>query len=172
MLYVKYFLSRYLKKIRPTLTLTDQSLRLGKQSFSLTQFSHEEITVSHILFIYFFLSFQLFNFIETDPSKRTAVLEKNGHIIFTVSDLGQSQPKQPVTLADVTQGDANKLNMYQWAHGKQEVQLDLCQSDLPRVLFEGDCSVEDELVCSAVRVHGEVADSLKLEFVKNFCSLD
>lgn len=28
------------------------------------------------------------------------------------------------------------------------------------------------LVCSAVRVEGEVANSLKLEFVENFCSLD
>lgn len=28
------------------------------------------------------------------------------------------------------------------------------------------------LVCSAVGVQGEVADSLKLEFVKNFCSFD
>lgn len=28
------------------------------------------------------------------------------------------------------------------------------------------------LVSSAVRVQGEVADSLKLEFVKNFCSFD
>lgn len=35
--------------------------------------------------------------------------------------------------------------MYIWAHGKQEVRLDLSQSDLPRVFFEGDCPVEDEL---------------------------
>lgn len=35
--------------------------------------------------------------------------------------------------------------MYLWAHGKLNVWLDLSQSDLPRVFFEGDCSVEDEL---------------------------
>ena len=35
--------------------------------------------------------------------------------------------------------------MYLWAHGKQEMRLDLSQSDLPGVFFQGDCSVEDEL---------------------------
>lgn len=35
--------------------------------------------------------------------------------------------------------------MYVWAQGKQEVRLDVIQSDLPWVFFEGDSSVEDEL---------------------------
>lgn len=44
-----------------------------------------------------------------------------------------------------TLSDANNLDMFLWAHGKQEMWFNRSQSDLPRILFERDCSVEDEL---------------------------
>lgn len=76
-------------------------------------------------------------------------------------------------LADIPQSEMQTI----WTcicglMGSRKCSLISSQSDLPRVFFEGDRSVEDELVCRAVGVQREVADSLKLKFIKDFCSFD